>query len=176
VRSELNKRGTRCTPLCPRCESRIETLDEHAFMTCPYVTRTWFGSPLNLKITEQQIPDFKDWITYSIINLPVEVIIQMASIIYNIWQARNQNIYDRKFVPEEEIIQRSSRCISDFLQANTPSLDLNMQHSVKPYQHTSTRQYHWHPRKLELSRLIAMRTFKSPVGGVYGQFFVMKMV
>jgi hypothetical protein len=103
------------------------------------------GSTLNLKILEQPISDFKDWLTYSIINLKEEVLIQIASVVYNIWQARNQSIYEGKFVPEEDIIQRSSRCVSDFIQANSPDLNLNMQHH--PGQHLSrpVRLCRWIP-------------------------------
>lgn len=89
-------------------------------MTCQHISRTWFGSALNLKILEQPISNLSDWIAHSILNLKEEVNIQIASILYNIWQARNQAIFDEKFIPEETIITRSSCCISEFLAANNP--------------------------------------------------------
>lgn len=59
LRSELGKRGILCNPLCPRCNSKIESM-EHVFMTCPKITRIWFGSQLNLRITDQPISNFQD--------------------------------------------------------------------------------------------------------------------
>lgn len=58
LRSELGKRGIHCSPLCPRCDLKIETMDR-VFMRCPKIYRIWFGSVLNLKILDQPISNFK---------------------------------------------------------------------------------------------------------------------
>jgi hypothetical protein len=86
-------------------------------MSCPKIHRIWFGFVLNLKILDQPILNFKDWIINSILNLKEESITQIASITYNIWQARNQSIFENRDIPEVDIIQRSERCVYDFLQS-----------------------------------------------------------
>jgi len=120
VKSELDKRGIHCIPLCPRCHTKVETLN-HVFMSCPLITRTWFGSCLSLKIMEQPIHDVKDWIANIILTEKEDLIIQIASLTYNIWQARNQQVFEDLTIPEVDIIQRSERCINEFIQANSPS-------------------------------------------------------
>lgn len=96
-------------------------------MTCPYITRTWFGTQLNLRINNQPITNFVDWLTHSILHQKEETIIQIAALIYNIWFARNQSIYEEKFIPEIDIIQRSERSIYEFVKANT-RFDFDNQH------------------------------------------------
>jgi len=144
IRSELEKRGVKCSPLCPRCNLKIETL-EHAFMTCQYISRTWYGSQLNLKITEQPFADIKDWIAHVILDLKEDVVIHIASMLYNIWQARNQAIYEEKFIPEEIIIERASRCINDFIHANCQESDLQTLHSLSPMTKSHKPYLHWSP-------------------------------
>lgn len=118
LRSELGKRGIHCNPLCPRCNSKIESM-EHVFMTCPKTTKIWFGSQLNLRITNQPITSFQEWLSHSILNNSEEVLIQIAGIVYYIWFSRNLSIYEDKDLPEDEVIQRAERSIRDYQMART---------------------------------------------------------
>lgn len=149
LRSELGKRGVLCSPLCPRCETKIETTD-HIFMHCPNISKIWFRSNLNLKILDLPIPSFRDWLMHSILTLKEDTIIQIASITYNIWQARNQSIYEHMYKPEADIIQRSDRCVSDFLQAQLSDTVDNLNHDISysnaPHQSVARRQ--WQPPPL----------------------------
>ena len=133
VKSELDKRGIHCIPLCPRCHTKVETLN-HIFMSCPLITRTWFGSCLSLKIMEQPIHDFKDWIANIILTEKEDLIIQIGSLTYNIWQVRNQQVFEDLTIHEVDIIQRSERCINEFIQANSPSSspDISTPHCDRP--------------------------------------------
>jgi len=131
LRSELGKRGILCIPLCPRCESKVETLN-HTFSSSPFISRTWFGSNVNLKILDIPMFDFQEWLTHSLLNVKEEIIIQIASIIYNIWQAHDQSIYENQNLPEEEIFQRTSRCINDFLLANSTDSETETHYSKHP--------------------------------------------
>ncbi|MCI01383.1 putative ribonuclease H protein, partial [Trifolium medium] len=45
VRSELSRRGTLCSILCPRCLQKEETIN-HVFMDCNHAAMIWFGSKL----------------------------------------------------------------------------------------------------------------------------------
>jgi hypothetical protein len=86
IRSELGKRGILCTPLCPRCNNKIETID-HVFRTCSQISKTWFGSQLNLKILEHPITNFSDWLRHSIMHLKEDTMVQIAALTYTIWHA-----------------------------------------------------------------------------------------
>jgi hypothetical protein len=104
LRSELGKMGILCSPLCPRCNVKLETTN-HVFMTCPLITKTWFGSSLNLKILDQPITNFTDWISHSIQHQKEDIMVQIAAITYNIWHARNISLFKNRNIPDYEIAQ-----------------------------------------------------------------------
>jgi hypothetical protein len=120
LRVSLEKRGVHCSPLCPRCNAKLET-QNHVFMECPLITRTWFGSPLNLRILNQPINNYSDWLAYNILHESERVVIQIATITYYIWFSRNLSIFEDRMLPEDEIIKRAYNIIFDFQQANLTS-------------------------------------------------------
>jgi hypothetical protein len=129
VRSELNKRGVACTLLCPRCLLKEETID-HTFMLCPHTTKVWFGSKLGIKF-DQNLTNFLDWLSYAITTLKEEDIIYMAAIIYGIWYARNQKIFEDRDIEGNVTIESASASIKEYQQAihNTSQQDTNTRSS-----------------------------------------------
>lgn len=119
VRSELSKKGQHCSILCPRCNSKIETIT-HTFMTCPNIAKVWFGSNLNINFTNHPNPDFTEWLFNSIQQTDEQTIIQIAALIYSIWFSRNQIVFEDKILPEENIINRARNSIKDYCNAITP--------------------------------------------------------
>jgi hypothetical protein len=118
VRSALSKRGIQCSIICPSCSRSEETIS-HAFVNCPSVSKVWFGTSLNIKFPQQDLINFKEWLIYVIQSTKEEeIIIQIAAIIYNIWQARNSLVFDNHKVTEEDIINRAYRNIQDYQSAN----------------------------------------------------------
>lgn len=129
------------SPLCPRCNEKIETL-EHVFVTCSKITRTWFGSQLNLKILDHQITNLTDWIVFCILNHNEEILIHLASILYYIWFARNLSLFEDKILPEEVIIERAAHSILDFRNANNLLLSENLY--PPPFNQAPNHQQHPH--------------------------------
>jgi hypothetical protein len=121
IRNELHTRGVNCSLLCPRCNSKLETLT-HLFMDCPLSERVWFGSQLsiNIKSFNQQFPE---WIAENILNKDAYFLNQMAAITYSLWHARNQAVFEDVVVPELTIIQRASSSVAAFLQATSDASD-----------------------------------------------------
>lgn len=114
--AELNKKGIICSPICPRCQTKIETMD-HVFLTCPYSVKVWFGSSLNINFEKQQTINFQDWLYDTILNKDEEVTIQTVAIIYNIWFARNLKFYEDRLIPEEDIILHAAKSVTYFKHA-----------------------------------------------------------
>lgn len=104
VRTELNKRGVNCPPLCPRCYSNLETTN-HIFMSCERTQRVWFGSQLSIRFPDNSTINFSDWLFDAISNQTEEIIIKISAITYSIWHARNKAIFENQFVSEDTIIQ-----------------------------------------------------------------------
>lgn len=140
LRSELEKRGIQCSPLCPRCNAKLET-STHTFMTCPMINRTWFGSNLNLKILNQPISDFSDWLNHIIQNEKDDTTIQVAVITYYIWFARNLSIFESRILPEIEIIKRALASVSDYQAAihqhTEPDLHTSSSHHIQKIPRTT---------------------------------------
>ncbi|KAK2363143.1 hypothetical protein QL285_088153 [Trifolium repens] len=131
VRSELNKRGIPCPIVCPRCLQQEESID-HTFMHCPRANKIWFGSKLGIQfnrshdcfidwliyaITSHDC--FIDWLIYAITSICTEDIIYPAAIIYSIWYARNQHIFELNDTPNLTVIEKANKSIVEFQQATS---------------------------------------------------------
>jgi len=116
VRVELRNRGIPYSLLCPRCNEKVEDIT-HAFMTCPKIIRTWFGSNLAIKLADLSNPNFSAWLFEATGQHKERTLIQIAALIYNIWHARNLSVFEQKELPEIDIIQRANRSIHEFLKA-----------------------------------------------------------
>lgn len=57
----LFKKRSAQSPVCPLCNIHEESV-EHLFILCPWVKLVWFGSALNLKINQDQISTWADWL------------------------------------------------------------------------------------------------------------------
>lgn len=79
VTIELSKWSVPCSPLCPRCQSKLETIT-HVFLTCPNNVRTWFGSSLNINFAGHQTTNFQDWLYATIIHKDDATIIQIIDL------------------------------------------------------------------------------------------------
>lgn len=119
VRSELNKGGIPCSILCPICNFRVETIT-HAFMTCPDINITWFGSRLTIKFSDCPNPNFVNWLFDFILHNKESTIIEIGAIIYSIWHARNLSIYENQWIHEEKIILRAENSLRDLFSAQMP--------------------------------------------------------
>ncbi|WJX55042.1 hypothetical protein P8452_40859 [Trifolium repens] len=117
VRSALSNRGIHCNILCPRCLKKEETMD-HIFMHCDRSSKVWFGSQLGIKFDSSQT-SFADWVTYAINHLKEENIIHLAAIIYGIWYARNQQVFEGRDILEWDTIAKASQSITEYKQATS---------------------------------------------------------
>ncbi|KAK2400574.1 Ribonuclease H superfamily protein [Trifolium repens] len=115
VKSALNKRGIPCNILCPRCFLKEETTD-HTFMHCEHVSKVWFGSKLSINFHNTQA-SFAEWLRFAIINLKKEDLIYIASIIYGIWYARNQQVFENKTLTDTEVLRIADTNIHDYIIA-----------------------------------------------------------
>jgi len=83
VRDELQKRGIRCSPLCPRCETSLETIN-HLYVKCEVTRREWFGSQLGINFHNTELSNFNEWLTTFILNNDKDTIISLVALIYSI--------------------------------------------------------------------------------------------
>ncbi|XP_024640753.1 uncharacterized protein [Medicago truncatula] len=122
VRSELINRGIRCSLLCPRCDSTIETIN-HLFLNCEHTRREWFGSQLGINFQNENLTDFIDWLISFILNNDKSTIITMAALLYSVWHARNQLVFKNKDIHGEVVIQRAKNSILSYKNVQQADLD-----------------------------------------------------
>jgi len=92
---------------------KIEDIN-HIFRDCVGVSRIWFGSQLGFKFQDHSDIDFAKWLVHMINNGKVSDITQIAAIIYDIWFARNQEVFENVDMPEERIIEGAVNNIYDY--------------------------------------------------------------
>jgi hypothetical protein len=95
VKDNLTIRGIRCDPLCLLCNSKIETIN-HIFLDCEWTKQVWFASPLTINFEHLQIKTLSDWLDYMMQNSKAEDMQSIATILYSIWLARNEKVYNGK--------------------------------------------------------------------------------
>jgi hypothetical protein len=118
VRTELNQRGVNCPLLCPRCNSKLETVN-HLFMDCPNTLKVSFGSSLSIRIPKSSERTFGDWLYDIITTKDTQVVSHIAALTYSIWHARNQAVFEDVMISEAAIIQRAQSSLQAYHQANS---------------------------------------------------------
>jgi hypothetical protein len=104
VKENLLKRGIRCVPLCSYCNSKVESIN-HIFLECVRAKQVWFASPLTINIDNLEIKNIPDWIDYMIQVAKIEDMQKISTILYSIWNARNDKEFNGVNVPPEDISQ-----------------------------------------------------------------------
>jgi hypothetical protein len=126
VKSALNQRGIQCQILCPCCFQKEETID-HIFMKCQHATKIWFGSKLGVNFNNCNL-SFIEWLQHTINSLNTEDLSYVAALIYGIWLARNQQVFNLRSVDNTTVIEQALRSIHEFQQATANDIN-NGQHS-----------------------------------------------
>ena len=112
VRSALSKRGVQCLILCPRCLQKEETIN-HVFMDCHHTSKIWFGLKLGVNFGSYQW-DFIGWLVHSLAHLNAEDMSYDAAVTCEIWQARNQQVFDFKDTEDSLVLERASESIGNY--------------------------------------------------------------
>jgi ribonuclease HI len=113
VRGNLITRGIQCSPLCPRCNSKIESID-HIFKDCEWSRRVWFASQLSINFNYQSNKNFRDWLHEMFAKAKSETIETISSLCYHIWKARNMLVFQQKDAPVTLIIEHANSNLADY--------------------------------------------------------------
>jgi hypothetical protein len=103
VCNNLNSRGINCSPLCPRCNKKLEDIT-HVFQGCDWAKQVWFASQLNINFDNAQYPNFSEWLQNVIPYSSKEVVEQICAICYHIWKARNMLVFRQREIPVMETL------------------------------------------------------------------------
>jgi hypothetical protein len=110
----LTSKGIRCSLLCPRCNKALETID-HVFIHCEWTKAAWFGSPLTINFqTNYQGLSLCDCLSNIILKESAEEVEMVISIIYHIWRARNEFVFQNKDLPFMEVVKHACASTSEY--------------------------------------------------------------
>jgi hypothetical protein len=137
VKSALNNRGIQCQTLCPRCFQQEETID-HIFMKCHHATRIWFGSKLGVNFNNCSL-SFREWLNHAINTLNDEDLSYVAALIYGIWLARNQEVFNLRNVENKTVIDQALHSIQEFHKANLDDINNDTSQHSQPHMHNNRR-------------------------------------
>jgi len=113
VKSNLMKRGIWLEPLCPRCGKEVETIT-HLFMQCEWAQRTWFASPLTVQFHHMQHGNFIEWLKHQIRHENQYSMEMISTLIYGIWNDRNNLVFQNRDLPISEVINKSMKALTDY--------------------------------------------------------------
>jgi ribonuclease HI len=107
VREKLSTRGVKCSPLCPRCNKGLESID-HVFMKCDWAKAIWFGSPMTINFNNRDNQlSFSNWLANTLTSSDKRSVANITSLIYSMWHARNILIFQEKDIPVSTVIQQA---------------------------------------------------------------------
>ncbi|GAU30620.1 hypothetical protein TSUD_62400 [Trifolium subterraneum] len=102
--------------------------DDDPIWTKIWKLEVWFASPLNINLSQVQHPDFNNWLHYMFKNATNEGLNIMSTIIYGIWAARNQLVFQNKEVPAIETVHQALKVLHEY--QNHSESDRNAANSV----------------------------------------------
>lgn len=105
--AELHRRVRTINPRCPRCDEENEFLN-HCLFFCQLSRATWFSSDLALRV--DHIPmDFAQAILELTTGMDLQHIQSLCNLIWGIWKARNEVIFQGKTPTVGSIIAQAKQ-------------------------------------------------------------------
>lgn len=89
VRNLLRGRGVQTTIICPMCGVDVEHL-LHVFLDCRFANACW--RVLGLEFDTSTIESCPDWLLQSLASESHERLVQVATVLWGIWSARNLKV------------------------------------------------------------------------------------
>jgi ribonuclease HI len=129
VKDKLTSKGIRCSPICPRCNKALETID-HVFLRCEWARAVWFGSPMTFNSDRiNQESSVQDWLIEILTNTQKESIEYITATIYHIWKARNLLVFQDKEIPVMTVVQLALDSANDYIKLSTQRPQIHSQAS-----------------------------------------------
>lgn len=127
----LFKRRSFPSPLCPLCNSHEESID-HLFLLCPWVEVVWFGGALNLRINQEEVTTWANWLLdiSSLANSSKNVVRNLVSYVaftcWQIWKSRCNFLFNQQPINLSQVIAAISISVGAFIEATCLSVTCPM--------------------------------------------------
>lgn len=123
----LQNRGIKAQEKCIRC-NELETT-KHIFFECPFAKEVWKRIPIEKEVIITSSMDFKDAVIAfgKSICLPPSGITSpiLAWICWSLWIARNNQIFKKRLLTQEEVATKGIRLAREWSSAQSPKIKGN---------------------------------------------------
>lgn len=99
------------TIIYPMCNTDVEHL-AHLFLDCDYAKECW--SIAGLSFNTNDVEDIPGWLTHHLSTVCNEVQVKIAEVLWSIWTARNQKVWEQKKVPAKLEMEWSMKHIGEW--------------------------------------------------------------
>ncbi|GLU09838.1 hypothetical protein SLE2022_266770 [Rubroshorea leprosula] len=106
TKDNLHKKRVDIDLECPMCGVERESVF-HCFMTCSIARAVWLGCPLSLRVSELNEEDFASLFDSITNNLEKEQLELFCLLCWNLWNSRNDALWNNKGPNPHHIIERS---------------------------------------------------------------------
>lgn len=113
VRNSLRGKGVHTTIMCPMCDNDIEHC-LHIFLDCCFAKACW--NEMGLAIDAMRVENMSAWVLEWLSNESGDLVCQMITTLWGIWNARNSKVWDANCVNPVTAMQCSSSQVTQWQQ------------------------------------------------------------
>lgn len=124
------KRGVNIDKSCPRCQASDESIF-HDIVCCLEITHVWI-----LMSLEYLIQPFDEWFANLLTQGTKEDVCKTVFLMHQIWQSRNELIWDNKAFSAHEVWRIATRNLSDWEMLRTDKQTASIPELLFPLQKT----------------------------------------
>ena len=159
TRTKLFDKGVTHSFSCHWCEDEAETAS-HVLWQCEFVQRVWRACPVPIPdgcVLDMNFPDFISTCILELTHPDLEILFTTT---WEIWNARNRLLWDKKHTNVDDIWQRASGLATEFLEAGLNVSEAGGMNVVEVFSH-------WRPpdaRNFKLNLAYCLDSEKTKVG------------
>ncbi|CAJ2628189.1 unnamed protein product [Trifolium pratense] len=133
-------------------------------MQCRHAAKIWFGSKLGIRFDIRHV-DFTEWLGYAITQLNENDLSYVAAILYNIWFARNQMVFNFHNIGEDMVINNAAISLHEYKKANMDELSTNCTNSKCASKRNKQNQHNYNGNRRQQNMTTTTR-WKKPNTGI----------
>ncbi|GAU49883.1 hypothetical protein TSUD_408220 [Trifolium subterraneum] len=105
------------------------------------VKQVWLDSPLTINLHYNKITSIEDWIIYMFHHIDLKGMEMVTTVLYNMWFARNQKVFQDKNLPPHEFNNRANLQLRDYQNFNIANSPIHRPNATSRSSHNNS----WSP-------------------------------
>lgn len=106
TKSNLHNRHIISDPVCGMCNDQVPETMEHLFLSCPWTSSIWSHPLVRNSISFRGVHRIEKWLLDLLDNKEGLLVLETtASILWQIWKARNNSVFRQQRSNSEQVVQ-----------------------------------------------------------------------